>query len=84
MLFNTRPKREEHLLNGMDIFTNDEHLSQPLQTNDKQFRFTVSFLAASNETFNVTSKKNSIPQNQFKMIILMLLQNHQDLKNSEG
>ena len=60
MLFNTSPKREEHMLNGMDIFTPKELLSQPLQTNDKQFGFIFSVLAASNETFNVTSKNNKL------------------------
>ena len=56
----------------MDIITPEEHLSQPLKTNDKQFRFTVSFLAASDETFNVTSKKvylsKSVEDDDFDVI----------------
>ena len=36
--FNTRPKREEHMLIIMDKSTHEEHLFQPLQTNKKQFK----------------------------------------------
>ena len=35
--FNTRPKIEEHMLIVTDKSTHEEHLSQPLQTNKKQF-----------------------------------------------
>ena len=35
--FNTRQKIEEHMLIVMDKSTHEEHLSQPLQTNNKQF-----------------------------------------------
>ena len=35
---NTIPKIEEHILIVMDESTNEEHLSQPLQTNIKQFK----------------------------------------------
>ena len=31
--YNTRPK-DEHMLKDMDKSTHDEHLSQPLQTNN--------------------------------------------------
>ena len=41
--FNTRPKREEHVLIIMDKSTNEEHLSQPLQTNNKQFEIAITF-----------------------------------------
>ena len=34
--FNTRPKIEEHMLIVMDNSTHEEHLSHPLQTNNKQ------------------------------------------------
>ena len=37
MEFNTRPKIEGHMLNIMDKITHEEHLSQQLQTNNKQF-----------------------------------------------
>ena len=35
--FNTRPGIKEHMLIAMDKSTHEEHLSQPLQTNNKQF-----------------------------------------------
>ena len=35
--FNRRPKIEEVMLLIMDNSTHEEHLSQPLQTNSKQF-----------------------------------------------
>ena len=41
--FNTRPKIDEHMLNIMDNSIHEEHLSQPLQTNNKQFKTTVTF-----------------------------------------
>ena len=34
---NTRPKIEEHMLIVMDKYTHEEHLSQSLQTNIKQY-----------------------------------------------
>ena len=56
--FNTRPKIEEHILIVMEKSTHEEHLSQPLQTNNKQFKRAVTFLTAYNGIFNVTSKNN--------------------------
>ena len=56
--FNTRPKIEEHMLNIMDKSTHEEHLSQPLQTNDKQFKIAITFLYAYNGIFNVTNSNN--------------------------
>ena len=58
--FNTRPKIEEHILIVMDNSTHEEHLSQPLQTNNKQFKIAVTFLTAYNGIFNITSKNNKI------------------------
>ena len=52
--FNTRPKIEEHMLINMDKSTHEDHLSQPLQTNNKQFKIAVTFLTGYNGTFNVT------------------------------
>ena len=57
--FNTRPKIEEHILIVMNRSTHEEHLSQPLQTNNKQFKIAVTFLTAYNGIFNVTSKNNN-------------------------
>ena len=56
--FNTRSKIEEHMLIVMDKRTHDEHLSQPLQTNKKQFKISITFLTAYNGIFNVTDKNN--------------------------
>ena len=56
--FNTRPKIEEHMLIVMDKSIHEEHLSQPLQTNNKQFNIAVTFLTGYNGLFNVTSKNN--------------------------
>ena len=53
--FNTRPKIEEHMLFVMNKSTHEEHLSQPLQTNYKQFRIAVTFLSGYNGISNVTN-----------------------------
>ena len=42
----------------MDKSTHEEHLSQPLQTNNKHFKIAVTFLGGYNDIFNVTSKNN--------------------------
>ena len=39
----------------MDKSTHEEHLSQPLQTNNKQFKLGITFLTGSNGIFNVTN-----------------------------
>ena len=63
--FNTRPKIEEHILLVMDKSTHEEHLSQSLQTNNKQFKIAVAFLTGYNGFFNVTHKNiNFFSQNQ--------------------
>ena len=56
--FNTRPKIEEHLLIVMKESTHEEHLSQPLQTNNKQFKVAITFLSGYNSLFNVSDKNN--------------------------
>ena len=56
--FHTRPKIEEHMLIVMNTSIHEEHLSQPLQTNNKQFKIAVTFLSAYNGIFNVTNKNN--------------------------
>ena len=55
IVFNTKPKIEEHTLIVMDKSTHEKHLSQPLQTNNKQFKIAVTFLTGYNGIFNVTS-----------------------------
>ena len=56
--YNTRPKIEEHMLIVMDKSTHEEHLSQPLQTKNKQFKIAVTFLTGYNGIFNVTNDNN--------------------------
>ena len=56
--FNTRPKKEEHMLIIMDKSTHEEHLFQSLQTNNKQFKIAVTFLSGYNGTLNVTHSNN--------------------------
>ena len=56
--FNTRPKIEEHMLIVMVKSTQEEHLSQPLQTNNKQFKIAITFLSGYNGIFNVTNTNN--------------------------
>ena len=56
--FNTRPKIEEHMLFVMDKSTQEEHLSQPLRTNNKQFKIAITFLTGYNGIFNVTNANN--------------------------
>ena len=55
---NTKPKIEEHMLNIMNKSIHEEHLSQPLQTNNKQFKVGITFLTAYNGIFNVTNSNN--------------------------
>ena len=54
--FNTRPKIEEHMLIVKDKSTHEELLSQPIQTNNKQFKLAVTFLTAYIGIFNVTNR----------------------------
>ena len=56
--FNTRRKIEEHMLVDMYKSIHEEHLSQPLQTNIKQFKRTVIILTGYNGIFNVSTKNN--------------------------
>ena len=53
--YNTRSRIEEHMLIIMDKSSHEEHLFQPLQTNNKQFKIAVTFLSAYNGIFNVTN-----------------------------
>ena len=56
----TRPKTEKHLLFVMDKSTHEEPLSQPLQTNNKQFKIAVTFLTCYSGIFNITNENNKI------------------------
>ena len=72
--FNTRSKIEEHMLIVMDKSIHEENLSQPLQTNNKQFKIAVTFLTTYNGIFNITSKNNKFyfvnPANEIIMITI--------------
>ena len=56
--FNTRPEIEEHMLIIMNKSIHEEHLFQPLQTNNKQFKIAITFLSAYNGIFNVNTQNN--------------------------
>ena len=56
--YNTRTKIEGHMFIVKDKFTHGEHLSQPLQTNNKQFKIALVFLSGYNGVFIVTNTKN--------------------------
>ena len=56
---NTRPKIEEHMLIVMDKSTHEEHLYQPLKTNEKQFKIAVTFLTSYNGIFNITNSNDN-------------------------
>ena len=58
MAFNTRSRIEEHILIVMNKSTHEEHLFQPFQTNNKQFKIALTFLSAYNGIFNVTNRNN--------------------------
>ena len=40
----------------MDKITHEEHLSQPLQTNNEQFKIAITFLTGYNGIFNISDK----------------------------
>ena len=54
----TRPEIEEHMLIVLDKSIHEEHLAQPLQTSNKQFKIVVTFLSGYNGIFNVTNTNN--------------------------
>ena len=56
--YNTRPKIEEHMLIVMDKSTHEEHLFQPLRTNNKQFKIAITFLTGYNGIFNIRNENN--------------------------
>ena len=60
IVFNTRPKIEEHILIVMKKSTNEEHFAQALKTNNKQFKLAVRFLSGYNGIFIVTNENNKI------------------------
>ena len=72
--FNTRPKIEEHMLAVMVISTQEEHLSQPIQSIFKQLKTADSFSTGYNGIFYITNKKDKFYSTaQLMIMILMLL-----------
>ena len=53
---NTRSRIEGHMLIVMEKSIHEEHFSQTIQTNNKQFQIAVTFLTGYNGNFNVTDK----------------------------
>ena len=56
----TKSKIKEHVLFLIDKSTLEEHLSQPLLTNIKQFKLGVTFLTCYNGLFNATDKNKKL------------------------
>ena len=56
--FNKRPKIEEHMLIVLDKPDHEEHLYQPMETNNKHFKIAVIFVSGCNGIFNVTNSNN--------------------------
>ena len=42
----------------MNKYTHEEHLFQPLQMNNRQFKIAITFLTGYNGIFNVTNSNN--------------------------
>ena len=71
--YSTRSRIEEHKLIVMGKSSHEEHLSQPLQTSNKQFKIAVTFLTGYNGIFNVTTKiTNFISRKQLVMMMDLL------------
>ena len=58
--FNTRPSVEEHMLIVLDKYKREEHLAQPLQTNNKQFKTAGTFPTGYNGIFKVKNRNIKI------------------------
>ena len=56
--FNTRRKTEEHMLFVLRKPTHEQYFSQPLQTNNKQFKTAATFLSCYSGIFNAINKNN--------------------------
>ena len=54
--FNTRPKVEDHKFMIIEESIHEDHSSQPIQTNFKEFKLAVTFLTGFNAIFNVTKR----------------------------
>ena len=54
----TRPKTEGDMLIVINKLTHEENLSQPLQTNIKQFKVAITCFTGCNGILNLTNKNN--------------------------
>ena len=54
--FKTRHKIKDNMLIVTDKSTHEEHLPEPLQTNNKQFKIVITFLTGYNGIYNVADK----------------------------
>ena len=59
MVFNTKPKIEERMLIVMNKSKDEEILSQPLRTKNKQFKPAVTILIGYLGIFKVGNKSNT-------------------------
>ena len=68
IVYNTRSRIEEHILIVMNKSIHEEHLSVPLQINNRQFKIAVTFHACYN-VYLISQIKilNFISLNQFQM-----------------
>ena len=60
---NTKPKIVEHILIVREKSSHEEHLYQLLQTNNKQFKATVTILPVKMVVLSLQTKKKSVLQN---------------------
>ena len=88
--FNTIPRIEEHIFFGMDKSTHEEHLAQPLQTNNKQFKTAVTFQSGFIGIFKITNtnnkfyfKKSVIDEGDFKQVTIPAGANEIESLNEE-
>ena len=54
--FNTRCKIPKHMVRAKDNFTHEQHLSETLQTSNKQLNIAVTFRTGYTGIFNVTNE----------------------------
>ena len=56
--FNTRPEIKEHMLIVRDKSIHEEHISQPLQKTNKQFKVAITLLTGYNGIFDITKSES--------------------------
>ena len=56
IVFNTRPKIQEHLLIVMDESLHEENLHQPLKANNKHFKLAVTSVTVYSGIIKITNK----------------------------